>query len=478
LIKLFFKNSFIYTIGTVFTRGIGIFLVPIYTRYLTPSEYGVIDLFVILTSIISLTIALEIHQAVVRFYQDTEDEDEKMKYVSTAFLFTVCVYMIYLIISFTFSDIFTLWLLDDIKYERVFLLATFSVFTSGLFYFTSGQLKWQIMPKELVTVSILNVTIVASITVYLLVIENMKIESIFIGQIVGNSLCMVLSIYYAQKSYKMVFVYAKFKELIHFSFPLVFSSVAIFIALFIDRIAIKYFLGLDELGIYGLAYRFAAVTSLVMIGFQSSLSPLIYKHYKEKETPKNIVRLFELFWIFMISVTAGSILFSKEIIVLMSTKDYHAAVPVIPLLVLTVFFTNMYIFIPGLGVAKKTKLIAIISIIAAILNTGLNFLLIPMFGIEGAALATLISAVSIFVVRVRMSQEYYFIPFRWARTIFSLLIVIIASYLLVDYFNTISLFFISVKILFLFVVLIIVSFIMIEKEDLKKIIFFRKKGLR
>ena len=170
------KNSFIYTIGTVFTRGIGILLVPIYTRYLTPSEYGVIDLFIILTSLISLTIALEIHQAVVRFYQDTEDEDEKMKYVSTAFIFTVFVYMIYLIISFSFSDIFTLWLLDDIKYKSIFLLATFSVFTSGLFYFTSGQLKWQIMPKQLVTVSIVNVTIVASITVYLLVIEKMKIE--------------------------------------------------------------------------------------------------------------------------------------------------------------------------------------------------------------------------------------------------------------------------------------------------------------
>lgn len=475
MLKAFFKNSFIYTIGTVLTRGIGILLVPIYTRYLTPAEYGVIDLFIILTSIISLTIALEIHQAVVRFYQETENEKMKIQYVSTAFLFTIFVYVIYLCISINFSNTFTIWLLDDIKYKSVFLLATLATFTSGLFYFTSGQLKWQIMPKQSVLVSIINVIIVSSIAVYLIVIKNMKVESIFIGQIVGNSVGIVLSLYYTKKSYQFVFVYEKFKELIHFSYPLVFSSVAIFIALFIDRIAIKYFLGFEELGIYGLAYRFAAVTSLVMIGFQSSLSPLIYKHYKEKETPENIVKLFEVFWLFVILVTAGSILFSKELIVLMSTKDFYTASPIIPLLVMAVFFTNMYIFIPGLSIAKKTKIIATISILGAILNTGLNFLLIPLFGIEGAGFATLTSAVIIFVLRVKMSQKYYLVPFKWIKIIFCFLIVISSSYSVIYFFDRITLLSISLKVIFILILIGISSFVLIEKEDLQKIRFFRKK---
>ena len=107
MIKEFFKNSFIYTIGTVLTRGIGIILVPIYTRYLSPAEYGIIDLFMILGSIIALTIALEIHQAVVRFYQDTEDEIKKMQYVSSAFMFSIFIYSLYFLVSYTFADTFT-----------------------------------------------------------------------------------------------------------------------------------------------------------------------------------------------------------------------------------------------------------------------------------------------------------------------------------------------------------------------------------
>lgn len=475
MIKTFFKNSFIYTIGTVLTRGIGIILVPIYTRYLTPSEYGVIDLFVILASIIALTIALEIHQAVARFYQDTDDKDEKREYVSTAFIFTVFVYVIYLCISFIFLDTFTIWLLDDIKYRSVFLLASLAIFTSGLFYFTSSQLRWQIMPQESVIVSIVNVTIVASIAVYLLVIENIKVESIFIGQIMGNTIGMILSILYTKKSYELVFVYEKFKELIQFSYPLVFSGIAIFIALFIDRIAIKYFLGLDELGIYGLAYRFAAITSLVMIGFQSSLSPLIYKHYKEEETPGNIVKLFEIFWLFVIFITVGAILFSKEIIILMSTRDYYEAASVIPLLVLAVFFTNMYIFTPGLDIMKKTKTIAMISILGAILNTGLNFLLIPKFGILGAAIATLISAIIIFIIRVKMSQKYYKISFEWLKNIGGFVAVVFSSYILVNSFESINLLSIGSKILFIFSVMIVLSFFIIGKEDMKKIKFLSGK---
>ena len=113
MIKSFIKNSAIYTIATVLTRGIAIFLVPIYTRYLTPAEYGIIDYFMILASIINLTIALEISQAVARYYQDAAGMKEKRSYVATAFLFTIFVYVLYFLISFIFSSEFAYLFLDD-----------------------------------------------------------------------------------------------------------------------------------------------------------------------------------------------------------------------------------------------------------------------------------------------------------------------------------------------------------------------------
>ncbi len=469
MIKTFLRNSFIYTIGTILTRGIGIILIPIYTRYLTPGEYGVIDLFLILTSFISLTIALEIHQAVVRFYQNTDDEDEKMQYVSSAFMFSIFVYSLYFAVSYLFSDIFTLLILDDIKYRNIFLLASGAIATGGLFYFTSGQLRWQILPKQSVIVSILHVLVVAFIAVYLLIIKDMKVESIFIGQIVGNLVGIFLSIYFVKKSYKAVFVYEKFKEMVSFSYPLVFSGVAIFVALYVDRIAIKELRGLEELGIYGVAYRFAAVASLVMIGFQSSLSPLIYKHHKEEKTAKNIARLFDGFVVFALLVVGGSILFSKEVVMLMSTQSYYGAAPLIPLLVASVLFSNMYIFAPGLGIAKKTKTLASISIFGAGLNTILNFTLIPIFGLYGAAFATLSSAIMVFILYVLIAYKYYPIPYKTKNLSIAFVFVLSSGYGVLNMFSEITAMTITIKVFCFLGVEVVVILLLIEKEYLKKI---------
>lgn len=478
MIKAFFKNSFIYTIGTVLTKGIAIILVPIYTRYLTPSEYGIIDLFMILSSIISLTIALEIHQAVVRFYQDSENEEDKIQYVSSAFLFSIFVYSVYFVISFLFSDFFTILILDDVKYQNIFLLASGAIATGGLFYFTSGQLKWQILPKQSIVVSILHVIIVASVAVYLLVVEDMKLQSIFIGQICGNIMGIFISIYFAKKSYRFIFVYQKFKEMISFSYPLVFSGISVFIALYIDRIIIKELLGLDELGIYGLAYRFAAVASLVMIGFRSSLSPLIYKHYKEEQTPKHIAKLFNGFVVFALFVVAGSILFSKEVVIVMSTKEFYSAWILIPPLVMAVFFGNMYIFAPGIGLAKKTKTIALISTISAIVNTILNYILIPIFGLQGAAIATLLSSMAIFSLYVYTSNKYYNITYGWYKKILIFLTVLIIAYFTNILFGSISLESMITKSLILFCIMGFVIYALVGIEDLKKLIRIYSKAIR
>ena len=469
MIKSFIKNSFIYTVGALLTRGIGIILIPIYTRYLTPTEYGVVDLFMILGSIVSLTIALEIFQAVARLYPEAEESTKKY-YVSTAFWFTVFVYLLYFVISIIYADFFTIILLDDISYLNVYYLATGAITTSGFFYFTSNQLKWQLLPKKAIIVSILNLSIIAVISLYLLVFLNLKVESMFIAQIFANIIASGFSIYYARENYKFIFIYTKLKEMIELSFPLVFSSVSIFFALFIDRMLIKEFMGLEELGVYGLAYKFAAITSLVMIGFQSSLTPLVYRNYKEDSTPETISKLFNVFTILALVIVSGSILFSKELVLLMSTKDYYAAAPLIPIIVMAVFFSNMYIFAPGLGIAKKSKIITVISLINVFINGLLNYILIPIFGLEGAALATLVSSIIVFFVYVSVSSRYYFIPYDSKKLLGNFLMLVVITYTTNLLLNEITIFNFTLKLIVLCLVSFVSMYTLLSKDNMNKIL--------
>lgn len=470
MIKVFLQNSLIYTIGTVLTRGIGIILLPIYTRYLTPSEYGVIDLFMILGSIISLTIALEIFQAVARYYPEAKTKSDKQQYVSTAFIFTLLMYIIYITLSIIYAESLTILLLDDIIYINIFYLATISIFTNGIFYFVLNQLKWQLMPKKSTIVSIIQVFIVGIIVIYLLVIENLKVESIFIGQIIGNIIASIIAIYYAKENYKISFNYKKFIEMTSLSLPLVFSGIAIFLSLYIDRVFIKELLGLEELGVYGLAYRFAAITSLVMIGFQSALIPLVYTHYQEKETPSNISKLFNIFVIFALFVISGSILLSQEVVVLMATKKYYESAPLIAILVMTVFFNNMYIFTPGLGIAKKTKIVMLISFLSAIVNILLNVSLIPFFGLEGAAFATLSSAIVAFILRLILSNKYYKIEYNYTKLMVSFIFVLLLSYITNILLSEINLLNLLLKITILLFMIYVVSYFILGKETINLVL--------
>ena len=327
------------------------------------------------------------------------------------------VYYFYLLIIpnflFFFSEIFTFWLFLDASKQDIFLLAIVAIMALKLFNFTQSLLRWQIQPKYSVFVNLVYFLVLASVTLYLLIIRELKVESVFIGQITGSIIASFLAFLFARRSYGFTFSLKKFKRMVSYSAPLVLSSISVVIATNIDRIAIKDLLGLEELGIYGVAYRFATVTGLVIIGFQESLTPLIFKFYKNKKTPFEISNIFNIFIVFALFTFTGSILFSKEIIILFTTEPFYGSANLISILIMAIFFSHIFIFMPGLSIAKKTKLIFLTTTSGAILNVILNYKLIPVFGLSGAAYATLISSIGGFILYLLLSNKYYPIPFKF-----------------------------------------------------------------
>jgi O-antigen/teichoic acid export membrane protein len=115
----------------------------------------------------------------------------------------------------------------------------------------------------------------------------------------------------------------------------------------------------------------------------------------------------------------GISLFAKEIISLITSPQYYEASQLVKYLVPSILLLNMYIFAPGIGIAKKSKFIFMISFSGALLNTLLNIVLIPWLGTKGAAIATLIASFFAFVVYMILSQKFYFIPHQWRALVVS-----------------------------------------------------------
>ena len=415
MIKKILEDSFLYTIANFFTKGIGFIMIPIYTSYFSTQEYGVIDLLIVTGSILSIIIGLEIHQAVARFFPESKSEIDKKIIVSSALWSIVILYIIFLLISLPFINQISLLAFETDKYSNILFIAFLSFGFNFIYYFFSSQLKWQFKSKQNVIVSFIYSLITAGLAYIILKYYHRGIESIFVAQIIAALVGIILSYLYSKEYYGFILNFGKFKDLLSFSTPLIFSTLIVYAMLYLDRVMINIFLSIEDVGLYGIAFRFASITTLLTAGIQAALTPLIYKNYKKRDTPIAIAKLFNYFILFSIIFIMFLFVFSKDIILLVANKNYVDAYTVIPWLSISLIFSGIINFAPGIFIAKKTKYILYINTLAFVLNICLNVILIKNFGLLGAAYATAISSFIYFLSYYLIGQRYYYIPYIWTK---------------------------------------------------------------
>jgi O-antigen/teichoic acid export membrane protein len=413
MIKKILSDSFLYTLANLFTKGIGFLMIPIYTTFFYTADYGVIDLIAVTGSILSIIVGLEIHQAVARFFPDAKSELEKKIVVSSALWSIVLLYIVFLLISLPFMKNISLLAFNSLEYTDILFVAFLSFGFNFIYNFFSAQLRWQLKSKQNVIVSFIYSLITAILTYTMLKYYDGGISSVFIAQIVAAIVGIILSYLYSKEYYGFVLNIEKFKELFKYSTPLIFSTLIVYAMLYIDRIMINTYLSIEDVGLYGIAFRFASVTTLLTVGIQAALTPLIYNNYKKEDTPQAIATLFSYFILFAILFVGFLFVFSKDIILLFANENYIDSHIVVPWLAISIIFSGITNFAPGIFIEKKTKYILYINIFSFLLNIILNFILIIKFGLLGAAYSTAISSLVYFLLYYYIGQKYYYIPYIW-----------------------------------------------------------------
>lgn len=409
------KDSAVYGLAGMLVRGIQIVLIPVYTRFLSPEEYGAMDYLLVFAALANLTVALEISQGVARQFADTLEPAQRRLYASTALWFTVAAFGLFSVVALLFAAPLTQLLLDAQAWKSAFMVAVVAISVNAIFWLLQDLLRWQFKAWGYVVASAVFTLVTAGVGVYLVVVPQLGIAGIFYGQIAGATAGIAASWLFARELYGFSFIWNKCREMLRYSLPLVVSGIAVFANLYIDRIAIKELMGLSEVGLYGIGFRFASVVSLLLLGFQSALTPLIYQNHKQAETPVELARIFRYYLAAALPLILLIGLYARELLWLFTTEQYYAAWQVMPVLAAGILLANLYIFAPGLFLSKKTGHVAGINVAAALLNLALNLVLIPLLGIVGAALATTISALGAICLYMGFSQRLYPVPHDWRR---------------------------------------------------------------
>lgn len=412
----FVKNGTWYSVSNFITKGLAFFLVPLYTRILSPHDYGIIDIVSTIAALVNVTISLEISQGLARFFVEADNLTVKRQYVSTAFWFTALVYAVFFIVAMLTQTSLMQFIFDGETNQVIFFMMACSVAVNGIYIFLQNQLRWSLLVREGILCNIINAVGVMIVTVYSVCVLHYGVMGVFLGLTVGATVSSVVGFLYIKKFLQWYISLQCLKNMLKFSVPLVFSSLLVVLTMYIDRWVIKEYLSLSAVGVYGIGYRVASIATLITSGFQNALSPLVYSRYKEIETPREIanVFLYFLFGAVLLCLFVG--IMATEIVWVLAPQSYADAATVSVILFMTSILMGMYIFAPGVFLAKKTKLIVFFNTVAATTNTILCIILVPVFSINGAAVSTLVSALLVTGLYFHFGTKYYIIPYQWKPT--------------------------------------------------------------
>jgi O-antigen/teichoic acid export membrane protein len=405
------RDTAVYGVTGLITRATAVVLLPLLAGFLAPSEIGILDLLAVLVSLAHVTVALEISQALARFYP-SGDASERKALASTAFWFSMMTYALFAAVGLGLAPVLDHALFGGRHVELVRLTAV-STWAGGLMLLTQNLLRFQLRPRAYAAMSLMYAGISVGGSVVALVILHAGLPGVVVAQLAANVMVLALGLVLTTGTWSTRMLSRHLKMMLSFSAPLAISSLAVVVMISTDRLAINALLGLDDVGQFGVGYRVAQTISLVSFGFQLALTPLIYRRFEHPQTP---VELAVLFRFFVAVATVGCVavgIFAAPILNALTPSAFQTGAIVVPLLTPALLLYNMYVFAPGLSLANRTRTIAALNISGALLNTVLTVGLTSTLGIVGAALATLLSALAVFLGYLVLSQREYPIPHRW-----------------------------------------------------------------
>lgn len=414
---LLLKHSSIYAASNAISRLIGFIMIPVYTTYLSPNDYGVMELLALTTNLIRMVVGMGASSGIGRFYFDFEEQSDRNKVISSAYIGLGVIALPIAGLLMTLSGTFSELVLDDAGYRRVFMVAFASM---GLGMMNEiGIAYYRTVQKSVVVTVISLIRLVAdlSLNILFVVVLEWGVWGIFVATFISSLGVFLVQTPLVLKEVGYRFSLQVVKDLIKFGAPLIPSNIATYIVIASDRYFIKEFVSLSQTGIYSLGYRFGTVVNNFVISpFIQIWFPRRFEMFKQPDSEHIFARIFTYFCFALLYCGLVIAVPSREMIEIVADERYWEAYRIIPLLTLAhVIFSFFYHFNIGIMIEKKTKYFAYINGMNAVLNVGLNILLIPMYGIWGAAFSTLGSYIFRSVMCYYFSNRLHRIEVEWSR---------------------------------------------------------------
>ncbi len=418
----FAKHSAIYAIGNIANRAGAFLLLPLYTRHMTVTQYGALELFYVTSSVISSFLSIGIAHAALRYFFEYKEPAEQNKVMPTCILSTLMYTVPVLLVLSIWNVPLAKFVFSDVSYAPDFKLVYAILILELVRQIGLSYMRAREYSVRFVVVCLLQLVLQVGCNVYTVGIRQMGVTGVLTGNLISIFAGTVYTSFVVFKECGVHFDKNKMKEIVRYSSPFLFTAVISVLLSNLDKIMLRMYFSLGAVGIYALAMKFSALLGdLFLEPFNRSFGAYRFSIMHNSNVKETLVKIYTYVMVGVFFMTLGISVYSKEIIKLMTDPPFWPAYLLVPFLTLSgALGASNYMFQTGMLYTKKTKYMIHTSTASAALNVGLYFLLIPRFGMNGAVATMLVKGVIDTALMYFVAQRLYPIPYD-LRTVFKML---------------------------------------------------------
>lgn len=444
-IKKIFSDTLIYTFGSVFNRFLPFLLLPVYTFYFPPAEYGIFSLVYSFWFFVSVFYLYGMETAFQKCFLEAESTERKKQIYSSTILLIVLTSVFFSVLIYFLSGFISHKITGDAGNSNLIKLLAFILAADSLYRLPMILINSIQRSKLYTALNSIAAVVNVVFNLFFIIYMKMGIEAIFYSYLISYGFLFAAS-FLSSVNYFIFYISKDTVKLLLGNAHL-FLYYGIFLVSIdlIDRFILEYYKGSAVVGIYSASYRIGIVMNLVITGFKVAWTPF-FMNLKSDESNKEIFsRIFTYFWygglvVFLLfSFLADDIVKIKAGSFTLLNEKYWSGLVIIPFILLAYLFNGLYI---NLNVASffknKIRYLIISSAAGCVSNITLNFLLIPEFSIIGAAIATMLSYFIMFAVLYYYSQKIYRISYEWVKILKAVILTILlffTNYILTTQIN-------------------------------------------
>ena len=417
-LKRLATQSFIYTAGDVLNRAFAFLLIPLYTAFLDPSDYGILAITSTVAGILSILYLQSLEGVLTRFHYDYPDKQQRKKYYGTIWLLMISVSLLASLFLESIGEPLSRFLFKDVPYVPYFQLIVWTTFiTNSSFILMRAVLRVQEKPVAFVGLNLTMFVVNTALIIYFVVINEQGALGNLQGRFWGSLIVAVPVVIVYLKGATLSWSWEPVQKSLKFAIPLVPHLLSLWILNLSDRLILQNYVTLSELGIYSLGYQVASILQILAFSAMNAWSPFFYKSAGEPNAPEMLSRFSTYYWLIVIMLGTGLATLAQDtLVVMISRPAYYNAYQVVPWVVLGFVMRSFYfVFVTALYYAKQVKALPVVTIISGTLNIGLNLLLIPRFGYMAAAVNTFVAYAFQTSVMYFLAQRAYWMPYEYLR---------------------------------------------------------------